>query len=135
MARERLDIAPTSMLGLFVIGRLARRHDITVRMVPTEGGGVTVRVIIPDDRFDQPTAPQPVIPVQPPTRRAVAGGQIEIPPAQQTPGFSWFPGGAGPKAAEATGEEPSPCRTRNRRSHAPATCRSSVPRLPKVPIG
>lgn len=107
VARERLDIAPTSMLGLFVIGRLARRHDITVRMVPTEGGGVTVRVIIPDDRFDQPTAPQPAIPVQPPTRRALAGGQIEIPPAQQTPGFSWFPG-AGPAPGEVAGEESQP---------------------------
>lgn len=92
IARERLDIAPTSMLGLFVVGRLARRHNITVRMVPTDGGGVTVRVIVPEDRFDRPTAPQPAVPVTPPSRRVVAGTKVEIPPAGPAPGFSWFPG-------------------------------------------
>lgn len=92
VARERLDIAPTSMLGLFVVGRLARRHNVTVRMVPTESGGVTVRVIVPDDRFDRPTAPQPVVPVEPPARRFVPGTKVEIPAAGPAPGFSWFPG-------------------------------------------
>ncbi|MFD0584832.1 sensor histidine kinase [Dactylosporangium darangshiense] len=31
---ERLDIAPTTMLGLLVVGRLARRHAMTVRLLP-----------------------------------------------------------------------------------------------------
>ncbi|SHM92297.1 nitrate- and nitrite sensing domain-containing protein [Cryptosporangium aurantiacum] len=39
--RERLDLAPTEVLGLFVTGRLARRHGIGVALVPTPGGGVT----------------------------------------------------------------------------------------------
>ncbi|HEX6354650.1 nitrate- and nitrite sensing domain-containing protein [Actinophytocola sp.] len=91
VARERLDIAPTSMLGLFVVGRLARRHRLNVRMVPTDGGGVTVYVVIPPDRFGRPTAPLPAVPVEPPARRFASGGSIEIPPAQPSPGFSWFP--------------------------------------------
>ena len=92
VARERLDIAPTSMLGLFVVGRLARRHNVTVRIVPTDGGGITVRVIVPEDGFDRPTAPQPAVPIEPPARRYVPGAAIEIPPAEASPGFIWFPG-------------------------------------------
>ncbi len=46
--RERLDLAPTEVLGLFVIGRLARRHGLDVALWPTPGGGVTATVAIPD---------------------------------------------------------------------------------------
>jgi signal transduction histidine kinase len=40
--RERLDLAPSEVLGLFVVGRLARRHGIEVTITETPGGGVTV---------------------------------------------------------------------------------------------
>ncbi|BFU41834.1 hypothetical protein KRMM14A1004_00710 [Krasilnikovia sp. MM14-A1004] len=39
--RERLDLAPTEVLGLFVVGRLARRHGIEVTLTETPDGGVT----------------------------------------------------------------------------------------------
>jgi anti-sigma regulatory factor (Ser/Thr protein kinase) len=39
--RERLDVAPTDVLGLFVVGRLSRRHGITVELRPTPDGGIT----------------------------------------------------------------------------------------------
>lgn len=39
--RERLDLAPTEVLGLFVVGRLARRHGIEVTLTDTPEGGVT----------------------------------------------------------------------------------------------
>lgn len=42
--RERLDLAPTEVLGLFVVGRLARRHGIEVKLSPTSGGGITVQI-------------------------------------------------------------------------------------------
>jgi signal transduction histidine kinase len=42
--RERLDLAPTEVLGLFVVGRLARRHGIGVTLAATRGGGVTAFV-------------------------------------------------------------------------------------------
>ncbi|MFF5173960.1 nitrate- and nitrite sensing domain-containing protein [Micromonospora sp. NPDC000089] len=45
--RERLDLVPTEVLGLFVVGRLARRHGWTVDLVPTAGGGVTARLEVP----------------------------------------------------------------------------------------
>ncbi|WFE37110.1 nitrate- and nitrite sensing domain-containing protein [Micromonospora sp. WMMD998] len=45
--RERLDLAPTEVLGLFVVGRLARRHGWNVRLAATPGGGVTAGVEIP----------------------------------------------------------------------------------------
>jgi methyl-accepting chemotaxis protein len=42
--RERLDLAPTEVLGLFVVGRLARRHNLGVVLTNTPGGGVTVTI-------------------------------------------------------------------------------------------
>jgi len=44
--RERLDLVPTQVLGLFVVGRLARRHSLGVALSHTPGGGVTVGVSI-----------------------------------------------------------------------------------------
>ncbi|WP_053742697.1 ATP-binding protein [Streptomyces sp. NRRL WC-3618] len=45
--RERLDVIPTKVLGLFVVGALARRWDIDVTLSRTPGGGVTAEVMIP----------------------------------------------------------------------------------------
>ena len=47
VSRERLDLAPTDVLGLFVVGRLARRHGIEVLLAPTPGTGVTAEVRVP----------------------------------------------------------------------------------------
>jgi signal transduction histidine kinase len=49
--RERLDLAPTDVLGLFVVGRVSRRHGIEVTLMPTPGGGVTCRVVLPPSLF------------------------------------------------------------------------------------
>ena len=51
VSRERLDLAPTDLLGLFVVGRLARRHGLNVRLSDTPGGGVTALVVIPGRLF------------------------------------------------------------------------------------
>ncbi|MFJ8629388.1 ATP-binding protein [Streptomyces sp. NPDC093568] len=45
--RERLDVVPTKVLGLFVVGTLARRWEITVTLSRTPGGGVTAEVTVP----------------------------------------------------------------------------------------
>jgi signal transduction histidine kinase len=42
--RERLDLAPTEVLGLFVVGRLARRHGMEVTLTDTPDGGLTAWV-------------------------------------------------------------------------------------------
>ncbi|MFJ8106407.1 ATP-binding protein [Streptomyces sp. NPDC096132] len=45
--RERLDLVPTKVLGLFVVGALARRWDVDVTLSRTPGGGVTAEIRIP----------------------------------------------------------------------------------------
>ncbi|MFE1771550.1 ATP-binding protein [Streptomyces sp. NPDC059008] len=45
--RERLDLVPTKVLGLFVVGSLARRSGIRVTLSRTPGGGVTGSVWLP----------------------------------------------------------------------------------------
>lgn len=47
VSRERLDLAPTDVLGLFVVGRLARRHGVGVTLLPTPQTGVTAEVLLP----------------------------------------------------------------------------------------
>ena len=78
--RERLDITPTSVLGLFVVGRLARRHSLTVELLPTTGGGVTARVTVPPGLLTREslTAPPPAAPQEP--------------KPVQDPDFGWFMG-------------------------------------------
>jgi signal transduction histidine kinase len=68
--RERLDLAPTELLGLFVVGRLARRHGLRVTISATPGGGTTVDLEL-HDRLLAATAghtgePAPVGPPAPP---------------------------------------------------------------------
>lgn len=47
--RERLDLMPTKVLGLFVVGRLAQRTGAQVTLSQTAGGGLTARVTVPDE--------------------------------------------------------------------------------------
>lgn len=98
--RERLDIAPTSLLGLFVVGRLARRHSLSVVLVATQGRGVTARLVIPAHLFTRPAAPEripaPAAAAQPSATavalsRAQPLVELKLPPARHTAGFSWFP--------------------------------------------
>ncbi|GAA4539415.1 nitrate- and nitrite sensing domain-containing protein [Amycolatopsis samaneae] len=115
--RERLELAPTSVLGLFVVGRLARRHGLAVELVETPGSGVTARVRVPATLFTrqaprpltaaeraEPTpqapAPPPVeaapVPVEPEpsTRQAElpmpAIPALVVPMARHERGFRWF---------------------------------------------
>ncbi len=46
---ERLDLTPTEVLGLFVVGRLARRQGVEVTLLATQGGGVTAAVGLPTE--------------------------------------------------------------------------------------
>ncbi|CAA9275713.1 MAG: Putative sensor and ATPase, component of G-protein-coupled receptor (GPCR) system, partial [uncultured Corynebacteriales bacterium] len=52
------DVSVSRMMGLYVVGRLATRHGITVRLRQAETGGVSAFVRIPVDvlasRFDKP---------------------------------------------------------------------------------
>ncbi|KIR62794.1 sensor histidine kinase [Micromonospora haikouensis] len=90
--RERLDLAPTEVLGLFVVGRLARRHGWTVDLAPTTGGGVTARLEVPSALLVVPPAGQ-------------AGAPATGPAAPDRPGASGRPqptGSGRPLAVAAT---------------------------------
>jgi signal transduction histidine kinase len=72
--RERLDIAPTSVLGLFVVGRLARRHGLAVELVSRLGEGTTATVAIPPSLYISDTA-----------------GVLSPEPARTQAGLTWGP--------------------------------------------
>ncbi len=98
--RERLDIAPTSVLGLFVVGRLSRRHGLTVELSETPGGGVTATVRIPTSLVTVAPARsgkiRPVSGSEPIGRRQplIPTPALVIPEATSGGPFSWFTGPA-----------------------------------------
>jgi signal transduction histidine kinase len=46
-APEAIDGSMVRSMGLIVVGRLAARHRISVKLGPTEGGGITATVVLP----------------------------------------------------------------------------------------
>ena len=53
-ASPMVDRVPSSFLGLFVVGRLAARHGIGVRLVESTTQGVTAKVLFPSALIDPP---------------------------------------------------------------------------------
>ena len=140
--RERLDIVPTSVLGLFVVGRLARRHRLAVHLLATPGGGTTATVAIPPALYTPGTAaarpPQPArAPVESPRRPAIPAPLVAVSAIPNVPGtFSWFARGTdessrvGPDVPTERGEDrltPSPC-------PSPAEAAAAVPPTAAVPV-
>jgi len=107
--RERLDIAPTTVLGLFVVGRLARRHGLTVELSPTQGGGITAIVALPPSVFTLGASPLPAEPSEPglapavPRRPVTRPPILELPVAKVDRSFSWFSLTTGEQKAIAAG--------------------------------
>jgi signal transduction histidine kinase len=127
--RERLDLAPTEVLGLFVVGRLARRHGLRVTLSDTVGGGVTAVVGLhrehllpggtlgsavssgPGAEWPWETSVQPDerAPALPPERKQVAGpdpepGRVDVEAVHRATraleaGPSWNAFGVAPAAA------------------------------------
>jgi len=71
--RERLDLAPSEVLGLFVVGRLARRHGIEVTLTDTPEGGVTAWVDLRPAQLVSRAEAMPA--TAPPPIHATIGGQ------------------------------------------------------------
>ncbi|GIJ07467.1 nitrate- and nitrite sensing domain-containing protein [Micromonospora andamanensis] len=89
--RERLDLAPTEVLGLFVVGRLARRHRWAVGLSATPGGGVTATLQIPRTSLvvgpPEPAGP-PIAPVgraTPPAALPARHQPEPVPPSWDIP--------------------------------------------------
>jgi signal transduction histidine kinase len=86
--RERLDLAPTRVLGLFVVGRLARRHGLAVELTPTPGGGVTATVDLPSALLIPTPTPhlQPISATPwPALALPAAPTPLEAPPVERDP--------------------------------------------------
>jgi signal transduction histidine kinase len=93
--RERLDLAPSEVLGLFVVGRLARRHGIEVTLTDTADGGLTAWV---DLRPTQLVARAEMMPIgNPPPIQATIGGHLtEFTPLMNATSARSVPGSALP---------------------------------------
>ncbi|MFF7467444.1 ATP-binding protein [Streptomyces sp. NPDC008092] len=89
--RERLDLVPTKVLGLFVVGALARRWEIGVELTRTPGGGVTAEVTLPSrllltmsamaDPSGTALAAEPAVPAVPAATTVPATPAIPAAPA------------------------------------------------------
>ncbi|GIJ80794.1 Histidine kinase-, DNA gyrase B-, and HSP90-like ATPase [Micromonospora phaseoli] len=53
------DPAETARLGLFVVARLAARHQVRVRLRPSDGTGLTAVVLIPTELITEEPSPLP----------------------------------------------------------------------------
>jgi signal transduction histidine kinase len=97
VSRERLDLAPTDVLGLFVAGRLARRHGIEVLLAPTPGTGVTAEVRVPARHVVRSgVAPAVVEPVAAPSPSPLPSPAS----AGERDGRGWWDSPAGSGSAE-----------------------------------
>jgi signal transduction histidine kinase len=86
---ERLELGPVDVLGLLVVGRIARRHAISVTLTPSPGTGVTALVDLPGallianqagprhGRYAPAAAPAAAVPLV--ARRAVAIRSAAVP--------------------------------------------------------
>ncbi|MEU8658009.1 HAMP domain-containing sensor histidine kinase [Actinoplanes philippinensis] len=77
--RERLDLAPTEVLGLFVVGRLARRHGIEVTLTDTPDGGLTAWVDLSPSHLISRV--ENLSPIAPPAYPATPVGAFPTAPA------------------------------------------------------
>ncbi|MFJ9575291.1 nitrate- and nitrite sensing domain-containing protein [Streptomyces sp. NPDC101191] len=116
---EALDLFDSDRLGLFVVSRLASRHEIKVHLRTSPYGGTTAVVLLPNDllqgalppgRSTAPTAPPVSAPAADPAVRAAAG------PA--------------PGAASVPGQRPAPVVTGP--GHEPAVGGPRPPRIPAL---
>ncbi|MEU9735385.1 ATP-binding protein [Streptomyces sp. NPDC048002] len=112
--RERLDLVPTKVLGLFVVGTLARRWEIGVELTRTPGGGVTAEVSVPSALL----LPEPEVPAATPAEvpDARAGGPL---PAAVAPAGAALDSMV-PSSAAAEDAGPLPRRVPRRETPAPA---------------
>lgn len=88
VSAESLDLAGLSgtRLGLAVVGRLARKHGLTVSFRPSARGGTGALMMLPQELIshgpaEAPAAPAPAIPAQAPSPAAEALTVAE-PPAE-----------------------------------------------------
>jgi hypothetical protein len=107
-----VDVGVSRRMGLFVVGRLAARHGVRVRLRHASSGGLTALVWLPDTVAQQEGAPLGRLrpfgvedygaapSLSAPTGSAAIGGGMPLPTRQAGTNFSQ-PGNAAAQAAEA----------------------------------
>ncbi|MGW0477745.1 nitrate- and nitrite sensing domain-containing protein [Nonomuraea sp. NPDC003214] len=109
-----VDVSVSRRMGLFVVGRLALRHNIKVQLRRQDTGGLTAMVVLPEALLTPiPHPPAPALDATPPP--PVPPLPTPEPPTPPTPG---------PSASDAT-PEPSSWFTTD---HAPSTEPPAPPR-------
>ncbi len=126
--RERLDVAPTTVLGLFVVGRLARRHGLTVRLDHSDERGITATIHVPLRLLVSSGMAQSVMTGRRGGRpREIEAVEVEVLDASEP--FEWF-GPANQLAISAGSQAAAPQQTSapepTERSPAAAVGRASV---------
>ncbi|MFH9745394.1 sensor histidine kinase [Streptomyces anulatus] len=103
VSAENQDLTNLSgtRLGLAVVGRLARKHGLTVSFRPSARGGTGALMMLPQDLISRSTAPTPTIPAQAAAAPAAAPATLTA-PAEPEPSHSSAAGtdtaGAAPAA-------------------------------------
>ncbi|OLT20456.1 hypothetical protein BJF79_15955, partial [Actinomadura sp. CNU-125] len=85
---EEFDLSDSGRLGLFVVGRLARRHGVKVTLRTSPYGGMTAIVLIPEElvvRPDDPDDPDGRPPSPPAARRRRSSRRARSPPRRSPP--------------------------------------------------
>jgi signal transduction histidine kinase/outer membrane murein-binding lipoprotein Lpp len=107
-----VDVGVSRRMGLFVVGRLAARHGVRVRLRHASSGGLTALVWLPDTVAQQEGAPLgrlrpfgvedygPAPSLSAPTGSTAIGGGMPLPTRQAGANFSQ-PGNAAAQAAQA----------------------------------
>lgn len=65
-----MDVSVSQLMGLFVVGRLAQRHDIRVMLMTSASGGLTAFVRLPSTIVSPALAPPPALEPPAPPQRA-----------------------------------------------------------------
>ncbi|MEE1736048.1 ATP-binding protein [Streptomyces sp. BE147] len=109
VAAENHDLTGLSgtRLGLAVVGRLARKHGLTVSFRPSARGGTGALMMLPQDLISRATAPTAVPAAEPVTAAAPIPAQAQVPAQASAP-------------APVAPTEPEP-------AHAPAAHRDTTP--------
>ncbi|GIE96664.1 ATP-binding protein [Paractinoplanes rishiriensis] len=116
--RERLDLVPSEVLGLFVVGRLARRHGIEVTLADTPAGGVTVMLDLAPKHLVAPA--QDLLSVPVPAFPAAIG----TPPGHHTAEFAQVLAGSAARASVPGSLQPFDATMLQRATHTLSSARS-----------
>ena len=110
-----LGLGLSRSLGFIVIGRLAKRLDVTVELTYTEGGGITALILVPaailTGAIVAPGAPASAVGAMPPAAASALAAAPSL--AQENDEPSWLPPtmpdrGANPIGERVATENPAP---------------------------